>query len=123
VSTRARIDAGSTSIATAANHGRTFQVDGIACNAPRRDQLVSPDPGRRDAQLARTGVPFDDLVAFNDVITPGAIARGAARSAARTRTAWPALSPALDAGNAGFGSQSAAMAARSDQTSRLLKLL
>ena len=36
------------------------------------------------------GIPFDDVVAFNDVIALGAIARGAARSAARTRAAGPA---------------------------------
>ena len=62
------------------------------------------------------GIPFDDVVAFNDVIALGAIARGAAHSAARTRAAWPALSPALDPDKARFGSQSAAMTARSDQT-------
>jgi DNA-binding LacI/PurR family transcriptional regulator len=31
------------------------------------------------------GIPFDDVVAFNDVIALGAIARGAARSAEDTR--------------------------------------
>ena len=36
------------------------------------------------------GIPFDDVVAFNDVIALGAIARGAARTAARTRAAGPA---------------------------------
>ena len=56
------------------------------------------------------------MVAFNDVIALGAIARGAAHSAARTRAAWPAPSPALDPDKARFGSQSAAMTARSDQT-------
>jgi hypothetical protein len=62
------------------------------------------------------GIPLRRLVAFNDVIALGATARGAAHSAARTRAAWPALSPALDPDKARFGSQSAAMTARSDQT-------